>query len=76
MLALLVLGIVCVAFRLEIQPKSEAVEFSLGASFSILSLFLLVVSPFFFKSLNWLAKIGWAIGWAVLIFGLFVPARL
>jgi hypothetical protein len=75
-LALLVLAGVCVAFRLEVQPKSEIVEAILGASFSILALFLLIVSPFFFKRFGWLAIVGWVIGWAVLIFGLFIPARL
>jgi hypothetical protein len=75
-LALLVLAGVCVAFRLEVQPKSEVVEVILGASFSILALFLLIASPFFFKRFGWLAIVGWVIGWTVLIFGLFIPARL
>jgi hypothetical protein len=75
-LALLMLAGVCVAFRLEVQPRSEMVEIILGTSFSILAVFLLIASPLFFKRLGWLAIAGWIIGWAVLIFGLFIPARL
>jgi hypothetical protein len=71
MLTLLVLVGVCVAFRLEPQPKSEIAETILGISYSILSLFLLIASPFFFKRLRWLAIIGWIIGWAVLLFSFF-----
>ena len=54
-------------FGVSVQPKPDFLELPLGITCGVSLLFLLIVSPFFFKSLRVIAVVGWIIALAVLI---------
>jgi hypothetical protein len=75
--ALVVVFLSCViadrGFGLRIGPKSEGGEIVLGGLFMVVCLFLLVASPFFFRSLGWVAWAGWIVAVGLFIWGLLTP---
>jgi hypothetical protein len=62
-------------FGLSIEPQSEPMSIVFGVSFLLALLFLLVVSPFFFRSLRAVAVIAWIIAVVILALSLLMPAR-
>jgi hypothetical protein len=58
--------------RVEPQPQVWSVVF--GASIILAWLFLLIVSPFFLRSLRGVALAGWIIAFGILMFSLLTPA--
>jgi hypothetical protein len=62
-------------FGISIEPQPESLEIALGISYMAALLFLLIASPFFFKSLGKLARIGWIIAFAILVISICFPAR-
>jgi hypothetical protein len=60
--------------RLRIEPASDATGIALGGIYLGAWLFLLIVSPFFLRSLRWVALAGWIIAFGILILGTLMPA--
>jgi membrane protein YdbS with pleckstrin-like domain len=60
---------------LHVEPQSEWLAIVLGILICLAWLFLLIVSPFFLKSLRWIALLGWIIAFGGLLFGLLMPAH-
>ena len=75
--ALVVVFLPCViadrGFGLRVGPKSEGGEIVLGVIFMLVCLFLLIASPFFFRSLRWVAWTGWIIAVGLFIWALLAP---
>jgi len=55
------------------EPQSQFLSALLGVSLMLVWLFLLIVSPFFLRSLGGVALAGWLIGFGLLVFGMFAP---
>src|SRR5689334_9228163 len=72
---LLLMAIIELGFGISVEPQSESLEIALGLSYTVAVLFLLIASPFFFKSLGKLAVIGWIAAFVLLIIGICIPAR-
>jgi membrane protein YdbS with pleckstrin-like domain len=62
----------CWGLRVEPQPQVWSVVF--GASIMLAWLFLLIVSPFFLRSLWGVALTGWIIAFGILVVSLLTPA--
>ena len=62
-------------FGILIEPESEPLNIALGVSYTAALLFLLIASPFFFKSLGKLVRVGWIIAFAILVISMCFPAR-
>jgi hypothetical protein len=60
-------------FGLIVHLGSDALEIIVGMACSALCLFLLIGSPFFFRSLRWVAWAGWLIPVGLFVWGLFTP---
>ena len=58
----------------RIEFESEAMGVVLGGVYLGAWLFLLIVSPFFLRSLRWVALAGWIIAFGLLILGSLFPA--
>ncbi len=61
-------------WRLQVEPEPEALAMVLGIFIMLAWLFLLIVSPFFLKSLRWVALAGWIIAFGMLLFAVLTPA--
>jgi hypothetical protein len=59
---------------LRVEPQSHAWSIVLGVSLMLAWLFLLVVSPFFLRSLRGVALAGWIIAFGILLFGAVTAA--
>src|SRR5258706_360074 len=74
-----VLGIVVWAALGEILLPRQRWDFSgpyeivLVVLYGLAWLFLLVVSPFFFRSLRWVAWLGWIIAVSIFVLGMVIP---
>lgn len=55
-------------------PGSQAVEWMLAGMMAAAWMFLLVASPFFFRSLRVLAVTGWLIAIGIFLVGILTPA--
>jgi positive regulator of sigma E activity len=62
-------------FGISLEPQPESLAIALGVSYMVALLFLLIASPFFFKSLGKLAVIGWIVTFAILVISMCFPAR-
>ena len=56
------------------EPESEVLSLALGALVMLCWLFLLIVSPFFLKTLRGVALAGWIIAFGLLVWGMITPA--
>ena len=56
------------------EPQSEFLAILLGISCMFAELFLLIVSPFFLRSLRGVALVGWLMAFGFLIFAVLTPA--
>ena len=56
------------------SPHSEALSVALVVSVTFAWLFLLIVSPFFLRSLRGVALAGWIIAFGMLVFAALTPA--
>lgn len=70
-----VVGCADLLFDMQVDIESSPVAVSLLVAVGTAWLFLLLVSPFFLRSLRGLALAGWAIGVSLLIIGVLTPAR-
>lgn len=61
-------------FGLHIEPQSQAWLLVCEIPFMLAWLFLLIVSPFFLRSLRGVALAGWIIAFGILVFGALTPA--
>ncbi len=57
-----------------VELESEALEITLVVIYMGAFLFLLIASPFFLRSLRWVALAGWVIALGTLILGVLTPA--
>lgn len=55
------------------RPEVRGGEIVLGVLGMLVSLFLLIASPFFFRSLRWVAWTGWIIAVGLFLWGLLTP---
>lgn len=55
-------------------PWSQLIAALLGGSLMLAWLFLLIVSPFFLRSLRGVALAGWVIAFGILLIGVLCPA--
>jgi hypothetical protein len=62
-------------FGISVEPQPEYLAIAFGVSYMVAFLFLLIASPFFFKSLGKLAVIGWIVAFAILVISMCFPAR-
>jgi|SRR5579884_2065256 len=62
-------------FGISVEPQSRSLKFALGFSFMAGLFFLLIASPFFFKSLGKLAVIGWIGALCILAISMYLPAK-
>jgi len=62
-------------FGVSVEPQPESLAMALGISYMAAFLFLLIASPFFFKSLGKLAVIGWIVAFAILVISMCLPAK-
>jgi len=60
---------------ISVEPQSQSLEVALGFSYLGSFLFLLIASPFFFKSLGKLAVIGWIVALCILVISMCFPAE-
>jgi hypothetical protein len=60
------LGVTC-------EPDSETLSVALGVLVTLCWLFLLIVSPFFLKTLRGVALAGWIIAFGLLVLGMLTP---
>lgn len=74
---LLVVFLLCVIaereFGVIIDFGSGVSEITAVIVFMAIWLFLLIGSPFFFRSLRWIAWIGWLLAVGLFVWGLFAP---
>ena len=61
-------------YGVSIEPKSQVQAVVFGVSFALAWLFLLIVSPFFLRSLRGVAVAGWIIAFGILVFSALTPA--
>src|SRR5258708_5705898 len=59
---------------LRVEPQSQVWSVVCGVSIMLAWLFLLIVSPFFLRSLRGVALAGWIISFGILVFSLLTPA--
>ena len=59
---------------LRVEPQSQLWSIVFGVSIILAWLFLLIVSPFFLRSLRGVALAGWIIAFGILVFGALTPA--
>jgi hypothetical protein len=74
---LVTFSLVCIlefGFGISVEPQSQSFGIALGFSYMIAVLFLLIASPFFFKSLGKLAIIGWIVAFCILVISKYFPA--
>jgi len=62
-------------FGLVLEPQSKIGSAIYGGSILMAWLFILIVSPFFLRSLRGVALAGWIIAFGIFMFGMFSPAR-
>ena len=67
--------ILAFGFGISVEPQSQSLDIALGFSFMAGLLFLLIASPFFFKSLGKLAVIGWIMALCILVISKYFPAK-
>ena len=60
--------------RIPLDHVSDSIGVVLGGAYLGAWLFLLIVSPFFLRSLRWVALAGWIIAFGLLILGSLMPA--
>lgn len=58
---------------LRTEPQSQVLSVVLGVAISLAWLFLLIVSPFFLRSLRGVALAGWIIAFGILMVGMLTP---
>ena len=54
-------------FGISVKPQDHSLDVALGFSLMAGYVFLLIASPFFFKSLGKLAVIGWIVALGILV---------
>ncbi len=59
---------------LRIERGPDAWAIGLGIFISLAWLFLFIISPFFLKSLHWVALVGWIIAFGLLLFAALTQA--
>ncbi len=62
-------------FGISIEPQPESLAIALAVAYMLALFFLLIASPFFFKSLGKLAVIGWILAFTILVVSMCFPAR-
>ena len=60
-------------WRLRVEPQSQVWSIVLGVSIMLAWLFLLIVSPFFLRSLRGVALAGWLIAFGILVITMLTP---
>ena len=59
---------------LRVEPRSQAWSVVFGVAIMLAWLFLLIVSPFFLRSLRGVALAGWIIAFGILVINMLMPA--